>query len=354
MAGDGKAGDGRGQIDAIALASYLRSRLPGWPKSLALEKFSGGQSNPTYLVRAGRARYVLRKKPPGELLRSAHAIEREYRVLQALRNNGFPVPAVHLLCEDASVIGTPFFLMDFVDGRIFWDPALPDLTPAERGRIYDETNRVLALLHQLDPAALGLGDFGRPGNYFVRQVAKWTQQYRASELQPITDMHALMAWLQTHVPGEDGQQALVHGDYRIDNLIFDRHSTKLVAVLDWELSTLGHPIADLAYQCMQLRLSHAGPFRGLGGLDRAALAIPSEEAYVKRYCQRRGLAGIDDWPFCLAFSYFRLAAILQGVKRRAVEGNASNPERAHQMGEAVPILAGMAMAMIRTGASGSA
>jgi len=334
------------QIDTGALADFLRRRLPGASGGLTVEKFSGGQSNPTYLLRAGPARYVLRKKPPGTLLKSAHAVEREFRVLQALESTGFPVPRAHLLCEDPAIVGTPFYIMDYVEGRIFWDPALPELKAPARGRIYDEANRILAELHRLDPAAIGLADFGRPGNYFLRQVSKWTQQYQASELQPIAEVHALMAWLGENVPRTDERAALVHGDYRLDNLIFDPKADRLTAVLDWELSTLGHPIADLAYQCMQLRLSHEGPFRGLGGLDREKLGVPSEAAYVEAYCRRRGISGIDGWPFYLAFSFFRLAAILQGVKRRAVEGNASNPERAHRMGEAVPILARMALATI--------
>jgi aminoglycoside phosphotransferase (APT) family kinase protein len=337
------------QIDTGALADFLRRRLPGASGGLTVEKFSGGQSNPTYLLRAGPARYVLRKKPPGTLLKSAHAVEREFRVLQALESTGFPVPRAHLLCEDPAIVGTPFFIMDYVDGRIFWDPALPELSAPARFRIYDEANRALAALHRLDPAAIGLADFGRSGDYFLRQVSKWTQQYRASELQPIAEMHELMAWLGENVPKADGKVALVHGDYRLDNLIFDNHSERLIAVLDWELSTLGHPIADLAYQCMQLRLSHTGPFRGLGGLDRDGLGLPSEAAYIAAYRRRLDLPAIDGWPFYLAFSFFRLAAILQGVKRRAVEGNASNPERAHRMGEAVPVLARMAMTMIAAG-----
>jgi aminoglycoside phosphotransferase (APT) family kinase protein len=340
------AGLPAGAIDTQALSEFLRPRLPEAGAGLVVEKFSGGQSNPTFMVRQGSTRYVLRKKPPGTLLKSAHAIEREYRVIKALAAAGFPVPHVHFLCEDPSIVGTPFYIMDYVEGRIFWDPALPGLTAPSRGRIYDEANRVLAALHRLDPAAIGLADFGRPGNYFVRQVSKWTQQYQASELQPIAEMHALMAWLSKNIPKADERAALVHGDYRLDNLIFDAKADRLIAVLDWELSTLGHPIADLAYQCMQLRLSHDGPFRGLGGLERDTLGLPSEASYVEAYCRRLGVAGIEAWPFYLAFSFFRLAAILQGVKRRAVEGNASNPDRAHRMGEAVPILARMAIATI--------
>ena len=263
--------------------------------------------------------------------------------MQALAPTAVPVPRMLALCEDASVIGTPFYVMAHVDGRIFWDPAVPEVTRVDRAAIYDEMNVVLAALHRVDPQAVGLGAFGKPGNYFTRQIARWGDQYRASETGAIPDMDALIDWLGAHLPPDDGRVAIVHGDYRIDNFIFAKDAPKLIAVLDWELSTLGHPFADLAYQCMQWRLPNEGAFRGLAGVDRAALGIPAEADYVALYCQRADIGAITNWNFYLAFSFFRLAAILQGVKKRALTGNASNPERGLKMGEAVPVLAHMAM-----------
>lgn len=333
-------------IDTAALAAWLGKEVPGFRGPVTAEKFAGGQSNPTYLVEAGGRRYVLRRKPPGQLLKSAHAIEREYRVMKALAGTGVPVPEMIALCEDESVLGTAFFLMEHVDGRIFWDPALPELTREERAGVYDQMNAALAALHSVDIDAAGLRDFGRPGNYFARQLARWSEQYRASETGPVPAMDDLIAWLHEKLPEDDGRVSLVHGDYRIDNMIFFRGSNRLIALLDWELSTLGHPYSDLAYQCMQWRLPNAGTFRGLGDTDREAAGIPTEAAYVARYCERMGLERVPHWTFCLAFSFFRLAAILQGVKKRALDGNASNPERGMKMGEAVPVLAGMAMELI--------
>lgn len=333
-------------IDTAALAAWLGKEVPGFRGPVTAEKFAGGQSNPTYLVEAGGRRYVLRRKPPGQLLKSAHAIEREYRVMKALAGTGVPVPEMIALCEDESVLGTAFFLMEHVDGRIFWDPALPELTREERTGVYDQMNAALAALHSVDIDAAGLRDFGRPGNYFARQLARWSEQYRASETGPVPAMDDLIAWLHEKLPEDDGRVSLVHGDYRIDNMIFFRGSNRLIALLDWELSTLGHPYSDLAYQCMQWRLPNAGTFRGLGDTDREAAGIPTEAAYVARYCERMGLDRIPHWTFCLAFSFFRLAAILQGVKKRALDGNASNPERGMKMGEAVPVLASMAMELI--------
>ncbi len=334
-------------LDEAALGRYLEAHLPGFAGPLSVTKFRGGQSNPTYLIGTPAQNYVLRRKPPGTLLKSAHAIEREYRVMKALAGSSVPVPGMELLCEDDSVIGTAFFVMQYLEGRIFWDPAVPEVSRVDREVIYDEMNRVLAALHSVDASVIGLSEFGKPGNYFARQLSRWSEQYRASEMGTIADMDALMAWLERHLPADDGRIALVHGDYRIDNIIFDANSPHIVAVLDWELSTLGHPFADLAYQCMQWRLPAEGPMRGLGGVDRLAQGIPTEAAYVARYCARMGLPGIENWPFYVAFSFFRLAAILQGVLKRAVDGNASNPERARTMGAAVPILAGMAMETTR-------
>ena len=333
-------------FDEAALAAWLGQHVSGFHGPVAATKFTSGQSNPTYLLEAAHQKYVLRMKPPGTLLKSAHAIEREYRVMQALAGSSVPVPRMLAFCEDAGVLGAAFYVMAHVEGRIFWDPALPGMQPAERGAIYDAMNAALAAMHGIDPAQVGLADFGRPGTYFARQIARWSDQYRATETGTIADMDALMAWLPAHMPPDDGRTAIVHGDWRIDNMIFDPRLPKLLAVLDWELSTLGHPFADLAYQCMQWRLPHAGDFRGLAGIDRAALGIPNEADYVAAYCARCGLARIDNWTFYLAFSFFRLAAILQGVKKRALDGNASNPEKGLKMGAAVPVLARLALELI--------
>ena len=320
--------------------------MPGFGRFESADKFAGGQSNPTFLIRSTGGRFVLRRKPSGTLLKSAHAVEREYRVMAALAATDVPVPRVMHLCEDESVIGSMFFIMDFIDGRIFWDGRLPDVSPDERWCIYDTMNAALAALHSVDPASVGLADFGRPGSYFERQTARWSGQYRASETETIPPMDALIAWLQRETPADDGRVSLVHGDYRLDNMIFVPHGPRILALLDWELSTLGHPFADLAYQCMQWRLPSEGAFRGLGGLDRRAHGLPSEAEYVARYCERTGVGDIPNWTYYLAFSFFRLAAILQGVYKRSLDGNASNPERARQMGETVPMLAEMAMDLV--------
>jgi aminoglycoside phosphotransferase (APT) family kinase protein len=334
-------------LDQAALAPYLEANIPGFSGLAAVEKFKSGQSNPTYLLTAASGRYVLRAKPPGQLLKSAHQVDREFRVMSALAGTAVPVPAMlHLSAED-SPIGRMFYVMDFLDGRIFWDPALPEARDnEERAAIYNAMNETLAALHEVDVETVGLGDFGRPGNYFERQLARWTSQYRASETGTVTDMDQLIAWLETHMPADDGRISLVHGDYRLDNLIFAPDRPTVLAVLDWELSTSGHPFADIAYQCMQWRLPHASGFRGLGGIDRAALGLPSETDYVASYCRRRGLSGIGNWTFFLAFSFFRLAAICQGVFKRALDGNASNPEKARTYGEAVKLLSRLAAKLI--------
>lgn len=339
-------------IDAATLAPYLEAHVEGFRDLKSLTKFNAGQSNPTYMVEAGSGRYVLRAKPPGQLLKSAHQVDREYRVMAALRDTAVPVPKVlHLAGDETSPIGRMFYVMAYVEGRIFWDPALPEAaSAAERGAIYDAMNTVLAALHDVDVEAAGLGDFGRPGSYFERQLARWSGQYRASETERIADMDRLIAWLESNLVADDGRVSLVHGDFRLDNMIFAPDRPQVVAVLDWELSTLGHPFADISYQCMQWRLPHSSGFRGLGGLDRAALGLPGEAEYVARYCERRGLSQIPDWPFHLAFSFFRLAAICQGVYKRALDGNASNPEKAKTYGEAVRLLAALAGKVIEEGA----
>ena len=334
------------RLDEASLEKYLGAHLAGFTGPLTADKFATGQSNPTFLIETRVKKYVLRRKPPGVLLKSAHAVEREYAVMHALAATDVPVPRVLILCEDVSVIGTAFYLMDHVAGRIFWDPALPELPHAERGAVYDAMNRALVALHAVRPEKVGLADFGRPGNYFARQLSRWSDQYRASETGVIPEMDRLIVWLGANAPPDDGRVGIVHGDYRIDNMIFDAVKPEILALLDWELSTLGHPFADLAYQCMQWRLPSVGTFRGLGGLDRAAHGIPTEDEYVALYRERAGIGEIKSWPFCLAFSFFRLAAILQGVKKRALDGNASNPARALQMGENVHVLARMALEVV--------
>jgi aminoglycoside phosphotransferase (APT) family kinase protein len=336
-------------LDSARLETWARAHVAGFEGPLKATKFATGQSNPTYLVETPARRYVMRRKPPGKLLKSAHMVEREFRVLGGLERAGFPAPRGLALCEDESVIGSVFYLMTHVDGRILWDPSLPEMTGAERAAIYDSMNGALARLHGVDVAAAGLADYGKPGNYFFRQLQRWGEQYRAGETSVHADMDRLIEWLGAHVPPDDGRIALVHGDWRIDNMIFANRSAELLAVLDWELSTLGHPFADLAYQCMQWRLPNAGESRGLAGLDRAALGIPSEADYVALYCRRAGIVSVPDWPFLLAFSFFRVAAIVQGVYKRSLDGNASNPERAARMGQAVPLMARLAMEIVEDG-----
>ena len=314
----------RHRFDVERLAAYLVRQLPGWAGPLEVKQFQGGQSNPTYLLITPGKRYVMRSKPGpvAKLLPSAHAVEREFRVMAALAGQGIPVPAVYVLCEDESVIGRAFFVMEHVEGRILWDQALPDSTRRERAAIYDEMNRVIAALHSVDIALAGLSDYGKAGNYFARQIGRWTKQYQASETEPIESMDRLIEWLPQHVPADE-DVAVVHGDYRLDNLIFHPTEPRIVAVLDWELSTLGHPLADFSYHCMSWRIP-AGAFRGIAGLDLASLGIPTENEYIKRYCERTGRTGIEHWDFYLAYNLFRIAAIVQGVYKRATEGIASS------------------------------
>ena len=331
-------------LDADKVEAYLTAHVDGFKGPLSFEKTPNGQSNPTFILTAGSGRYVLRRKPPGELLKSAHAVDREFRVQSALAGSDVPVARMFHLCEDEDVIGSMFYVMECVDGDVHFDPRLPGKTPEMREAMFDEMNRVLAALHDLDYETAGLGTFGRPGSYFARQVGRWSQQYRASETETIPDMDALIAWIEANLPEDDGITTLVHGDYRIDNMIYAKDGPMVLAVLDWELSTLGHPYSDLAYQCMQWRMPVGEEGRGFGEEDRTALGIPSEQAYVEQYCERRGLSGIPIFGFCLAFSFFRMAAIVQGVKKRGLDGNASNPERALRMGEYVPVFARMGLA----------
>jgi aminoglycoside phosphotransferase (APT) family kinase protein len=319
------------RFDERTLASFLDARLGG-SVALRVAQFEGGQSNPTFLLERGADRLVLRKKPPGRLLPSAHQVDREYRVMSALRKTGVPVPETIALCEDDAVIGTAFFVMRYVPGRVIADPRLPGFTSADRAALYDDTARVLAALHAVDPEAVGLSEFGRPGNYYARQISRWSRQYVDSKTDEIASMEALMEWLPANVPASD-ESGIVHGDYRIGNCILHPTEPKIAAVLDWELSTLGHPLADLAYFCQNYR-GEATPGSSLVGLDLAAMGIPDEEAFVERYCELAGRAGIDHWAFYMVFVMFRSAAIVQGVYKRGLDGNASS-EHAHMFGALV-------------------
>jgi aminoglycoside phosphotransferase (APT) family kinase protein len=318
-------------LPEIDLAAYLEKHVDGFRGPLTAKKFKGGQSNPTYLLEAASGRYVLRRKPPGKLLASAHAVDREFRVISALHGTNVPVAMPLHLCTDDSVIGSMFYVMEFMPGPIHWDPSLPDLTPQQRSAHYDTIVATLISMAKVDVATVGLGDFGKPGNYFARQVARWTEQYRAAETEPLAAMETLISWLPTRVPNDESRIALVHGDFRIDNLIWHGGELRIAAIVDWELSTLGHPFADIAYFCMALRLPRNAILPGLAGVDRAALGIPSEDEIVERFAAGAGVDPRPHWNFLLAFQFFRLAAIAQGVLKRAMQGNASS-ERALQAG----------------------
>jgi aminoglycoside phosphotransferase (APT) family kinase protein len=337
-------------LDEGVLVAYLQANVPGFKGLLSASKFPGGQSNPTFRIDADSGTYVLRRQPPGKLLKSAHAVDREYRVLSALRDTDVPVAEVYHLCEDPAVIGSMFYLMEYCDGNVYWNPALGEIDdPNTRGAMYDQMARTLASIHSVDLEAAGLADYGRPGNYFERQVGRWSRQYRASELQKIDAMDRLISYLEANLPADDGQVTLVHGDFRLDNVMYAQDNSRLIAVLDWELSTIGHPCADLAYQCMGMRLPASEQQQmapvGLGGLDLQSLGLPSEQEYIASYCQYRGIDGIDNWNFFLAFSFFRLAAIAQGVAKRASQGNASNAS-AGEVGDMVAPLAEMGLEII--------
>lgn len=320
--------EGDAPFDLAALAAWLGQHVEDFSGTFALSRFSGGQSNPTFKLSGAKHDYVLRTKPGAahQLLRSAHAIEREYRIQDALFNTDVPVARMHALCEDEAIIGRAFYLMDFVEGRIFWDPSLPGQTPAQRAAIFDEMNRVIAALHAVDHEALGLADYGKPGNYFTRQISRWSRQYETSKTEDIKAMDDLMAWLPAHVPNEDPEPVcIVHGDFRMDNLVFHPTESRVIAILDWELSTLGHPLADFAYHCMAW---HVLPtvFRGINGLDLEALGIPQADDYVTRYLRRTGRAIAGDWNFYLAYNMFRMASILQGITKRMADGTAASAE----------------------------
>ena len=311
------------------LEAWLGSHVAGFRGPVAAERFAGGQSNPTYRLTAASGNYVLRRKPPGPLLPSAHAVDREFRVMRALAETAVPVPRVYALCEDDAVIGSAFYVMEHLDGRIFWDQRLPEIaSAAERAAMFQSMNQVIADLHKIDYAAVGLGDFGRPGNYMGRQIARWSRQYRASETESIAAMDNLIEWLPEHLPPES-PPAIVHGDYRMDNLIFHKTEPRVIGVLDWELSTIGDPIADFAYHCLTWRVTPE-LFRGLAGIDFAALGIPDEPAYVAAYCRRTGREAIPGWEFYMVYSLFRIAAILQGIAKRAIDGTAAGADAAEQ------------------------
>jgi aminoglycoside phosphotransferase (APT) family kinase protein len=311
-------------LNEAALAGYLREHVPEIRGPITVEPIRGGQSNPTFRLRTDGRSFVLRKQPEGDLLPSAHAVDREYRVITALGKTDLPVPRTYCFCEDRAVIGTPFFVMEFADGRQFWDPALPELGNEHRAALWDDINSVIARLHNVDYAAIGLGDYGKPGNYFERQIGRWSKQYRASETETIDAMDRLIEWLPHNVIADDAS-AIVHGDFRLDNLIVHATEARVIAVLDWELSTLGHPLADFSYHAMVWRLSQE-QFRGMAGRDLVALGIPTERQYVDRYCARTGRDQIEprDWEFCVVFSMFRLAAIMQGIAKRALIGTSAD------------------------------
>jgi aminoglycoside phosphotransferase (APT) family kinase protein len=335
----------RHAFDTAALTRWLAANLEGFAGPLSVEMFKGGQSNPTYKLITPQRSYVMRAKPGpvAKLLPSAHAIEREFAVMSGLHGTDVPVPRMHCLCEDESIIGRAFYVMEFMAGRVLWDQSLPGMTPPQRGEIYDEMNRVIAALHTVKFAERGLAGYGKPGNYLQRQIGRWSKQYLASITQPIPEMDQLIEWLPAHIPPtalDERMVSIVHGDYRLANLMFHADQPRIVAVLDWELSTLGHPLADFSYHCMAWSIPH-GSFRGIGGLDHQALGIPSQDDYVRRYCERTALTTVealkDDWNFYMAYNMFRIAAILQGIAKRAVDGTASSPEAVSSGASARPM-----------------
>jgi aminoglycoside phosphotransferase (APT) family kinase protein len=328
----------RHRVHSGRLEDFLKKHIDGFCGPLQIEQFKGGQSNPTYRISAGGKRYALRKKPPGKLLPSAHAVDREYKVIKALHGVGFPVARPYVLCEDESVIGTAFYVMDCVEGRVLWDQSLPGMSKVERRAIWEELNRVIVLLHSIDYKAVGLADFGKAGNYIERQVGRWSKQYLASETAKIEAMDRLIDWLPKNVPGAS-ETTIVHGDYRLDNMVFHPIEPKILAVLDWELSTLGDPLADFSYHCMSWHIP-PGKFRGIAGLPLAELGIPTEHEYADLYFRRSGRKPADPstWDYYMAYNLFRIAAILQGIAKRVLEGTAAS-EHAREAGSRAPLMA---------------
>ena len=341
--------EGTQTLDAARVTEYLSENVCGFSGPIEVEKFQIGQSNPTFLLKTPAKNYVLRRKPPGVLLKSAHAVDREFRVQSALAGTDVPVAKMHHLCEDNDVIGTMFYVMDAIDGRNHTLPTMPDVDNVRRGAVIDEMNRVLAALHDVDIDAVGLSDYGAPGNYFERQIGRWSKQYRASETVEVPAMNELMERLVEQMPEDDGQRTLVHGDYRIDNMMFEHDGPNCLAVLDWELSTTGHPYADLAAVIMQWQMPANKEGRGFEGVDRAKIGVPTDNQFIESYCQRRGIGKIDNFGFYLAFNFFRMTGIIQGVLKRAVDGNASNPERGIQMGQYVPVFANAGLQALNKG-----
>ena len=331
------------KFDEGKFVEYLKSNLDGFSGPLTINQFEGGQSNPTYKLITPKQKYVMRRKPPGKLLKGAHAVEREYKIIHALGQAGFPVARAFALCEDTSIVGTAFYIMDMVEGRIFWDASLPDIAKAERPLYFDAMNAAMAKLHSFDPQTVGLGDYGRPENYIRRQINRWSRQYKEDDMAgPLADMDILVDWLPENIPVGD-ESSIVHGDFRIDNMIWHPTEPKILAVLDWELSTLGHPLADFAYHLLMYNLPPHN-VGGLKGLDIAQLNITSQEDYVAAYCQRTGRKNIKGLYFYLAFNLFRFAAIIHGIKGRMVRGTAASPE-AQTLVDTLPELAGIARAM---------
>ncbi len=344
-----RAVSGQHLFDTAALTRYLEAHLEGFAGPLTVEMFNGGQSNPTYkLITPGKS-YVMRAKPgpAAKLLPSAHAVDREFKVMKGLAGTDVPVAKMYCLCEDEAIIGRAFYVMEFVAGRVLWDQSLPGMSNSQRGEIYNEMNRVISALHKVKFAERGLADYGKPGNYFERQIGRWSKQYVASITRPIPEMDQLMAWLPANMPAsarDESMVSIVHGDYRLDNLMFHPTEPRVLAVLDWELSTLGHPLADFSYHCMAWHIP-PGSFRGIGGLDLPSLGIPSEAEYIHLYCERTGLTTPEalkpDWDFYLAYNLFRIAAILQGIAKRVEAGTASSPQAVASAAGA-PLLAKMA------------
>ncbi|MDN3988100.1 phosphotransferase [Zwartia vadi] len=324
-----------GQFKLDVLASWLRSQGITDSLSLTCQPLTGGQSNPTFLLGCGSQQLVLRKKPPGLLMPSAHAVDREFRVMQALQHSEVPVPKLYVYSDDPNIVGTPFYIMEFLKGRVLVDQSLPGLGTAERTAIYKEMNRVIAGLHRIEPASVGLETFGKPGNYFQRQIARWSRQYLEANTENIESLHALIEWLPQNIPNGD-QTSIVHGDYRLDNLVFHPTEPRAIGLLDWELATLGHPMADFAYHCMSWHIP-ASLWRGIAGLDLVALGIPSEKEYVKLYTDATGLEGEEHWDFYIAYNLFRMAAILQGIAKRAADGTASAPDAKETGSKARPL-----------------